>query len=542
MRLFGFRGGVHPEALKQHSADRKITRLPMPKQLFIPLQQHVGEPAEPEVSQGDKVYKGQLLARSQGLISAPVHAPTSGTIVAVGEHPAPHPSGLPVRTIILESDGKDQRQQLEQPAIDPFTLSPDEIALRVGNAGIVGMGGATFPSAIKLGQSQQYPIHTLIVNGSECEPYLTCDDRLMRERPADIIDGVRLTAYALQANRATIAIEDNKPEAYAALRSAAMRNAAVHTSVISGSANKLRMTDKSISSAGDVSVEVIKVPSRYPMGWDKQLIRIITGQEVPKGERTASIGVCVHNVGTIYAVHRALRYGSPLLSRIITVAGGAIHQPQNIEVPIGARVSDVIDFCGGLISKPARLLMGGPMMGQVIPHDQVPLVKGSSAVLALTKKEIDDGPERPCIRCGRCVQACPVGLMPVEMAARLRVDDIDGAQNYGVQDCIGCSCCSYVCPSKIPLVHYFNYAKGALDRRESTSQKMQQTKEMALARQLRLDQQAAAREAKKASKKAARSNKNAENPEPQQSARLIPVIQGDSEIQPDSEKQKQEVP
>ncbi len=477
MRLFGLRGGVHPEAAKQHTAEHHITRLPLPKRLYIPLQQHLGEPAEAEVVVGQQVLKGQLLARSQGLISAPVHAPSSGTIAAIGDFPAPHPSGLPVCTITLETDGEDRWCDSIQGSEDPFTLTPQEIAKRVGLAGVVGMGGATFPSAIKLSQGQQQPIHTLIVNGSECEPYLSCDDRLMRERPAAVIEGVRLTAIALGAKRATIAIEDNKQHALAAMREAA---------------------------TATPDVEVIEVPSRYPMGWDKQLISWITGIEVPKGARTASIGVCVHNVGTVYAIQRALRQGTPLVSRIVTVAGGAIREPQNLEIPIGTLASELIEFCGGLKEEAARLVMGGPMMGQIIPHDRVPMVKGSSGLLALSSKEIDDGPERPCIRCGRCVEACPVGLMPVEMAARLRVDDIEGARDHGVQDCISCSCCSYVCPSKIPLMHYFNYAKGALDNRQSATTKAQQTKQLAQARQTRLDAQAAARNAQRAAKKAAR--------------------------------------
>lgn len=509
MRLFGFRGGVHPEALKQHTADHEITTLPMPDKLYIPLQQHIGQPAEPEVKAGDYVYKGQLLARSQGMISAPIHSPSSGYIAAITDFSAPHPSGLPVRTIILETDGEDCWSHDWQLPEDPFTLQPDEIALRVGQAGIVGMGGATFPSAVKISQSQQHPIHTLIINGSECEPYLTCDDRLMRERPEALIDGILITAYALQAKQATIAIEDNKPEAFAAMSAAAIN---IDT------------------------LKVIQVPSRYPMGWDKQLIRIITGQEVPKGARSSSIGACVHNVGTVYAVHRTLRQGSPLLSRIVTVAGGAVRQPQNLEVPIGTLVSEVLNFCGGLTTPPARLLMGGPMMGQIIPHDQVPIVKGSSGILALTTKEIDDGPERPCIRCGRCVEACPVGLMPVEMMARLRVDDIDGASNYGVQDCISCSCCSYVCPSKIPLVQYFSYAKGALDSREAASAKAQKTKEMAQARQERLTHQAAARQAQRDAQKAARANQQLANTTDSTNQNTS-IIATDSLSEQDSQKQ-----
>ncbi len=476
MRLFGFRGGVHPEALKQHTADQPIAQMPLPERLYLPLQQHIGAPAQPEVAVGDRIWKGQLLARNQGMISAPIHAPSSGKILEIGEHPAPHPSGLPVRTIVLETDGEDRWGEHPDIPYDPFALSPEEIAARVGSAGIVGMGGATFPSAVKLSQRAQHHIHTLIVNGSECEPYLTCDDRLMQERPESVIDGVRLVRHALQAEVAFIAIEDNKPHAYRAMQGAA----------------------EAFS-----DVRVIQVPSRYPMGWEKSLIRLITGHEVPHGQQSAAMGICVHNVGTAYAVHRTLRTGAPLVSRIVTVAGGAVARPRNVEVPIGTRVEELLAFCGGLNGTPARLLMGGPMMGQVMPHTQVPVVKGSSGILALTAHEIDDGPERPCIRCSRCVSACPMGLMPVELAARLRADDLNGAEAQGVQDCIGCGCCSYVCPAKIPLVQHFNYAKGELLARREARLKADRAKQMAKARQERLARIAAEKEARRQAARAA---------------------------------------
>ena len=470
MKLFGLRGGVHPEALKHHTEQLPIKRMPMPERLYIPLQQHIGAPAKAEVSLGERVDRGQLLARSQGLISAPVHAPSSGTIIAIEDHPAPHPTGLPVRTIVIETDNQERVFKNLTDAGDPFQLSAEQIAERVGQAGIVGLGGATFPSAVKLMPQKNSPIHTLIINGSECEPYLSCDDRLMQERPDDLIDGIRLIRHCLQAQRAVLAIEDNKPAAYAAMHAAAAR-------------------------AGDV--EVIQIPSRYPMGWDKQLIKIITGHEVPQGARTRDIGVCVHNVGTAFAIYRALRIDEPLISRVVTVAGGAIKTPQNVLVPLGTLVSDLIEFCGGLTEKPERLLMGGPMMGHLLPHQQIPIVKGSSGILALTHRELDDGPERPCIRCGRCVNACPVGLMPLQIGARMRVDDVSGAQTLGVEHFIGCGCCSYVCPSKIPLVQYFNYAKDEILDRQSTQIKTAKTRQWALDRNLRLQREAEAKAALK---------------------------------------------
>lgn len=480
MKLFGLRGGVHPEALKHHTAQHAIQRMPMPARLYIPLQQHIGAPAKAEVRVGDKVDRGQLLARSQGLISAPIHAPSSGTIIAIEDHPAPHPTGLPVRTIVIETDDQARIFKNLTEAGDPFQLNAQQIADRVGQAGIVGMGGATFPSAVKLMPNPNSPIHTLIINGSECEPYLSCDDRLMQERSDDVIDGIRLIRHALQAERAVLAIEDNKPDAYAAMLAAAER--------VGG-------------------VEVIQIPSRYPMGWEKQLVQIITGHELPHGQLPGAIGVCVHNVGTAFAIYRTLRIDEPLISRVVTVSGGAIKTAQNVLVPIGTRVSDLIEFCGGLREQPARLVMGGPMMGQVLPHQQVPIVKGSSGILALSHHEIDDGPERPCIRCGRCVIACPVGLMPLEMGAKMRSDDVSGAEQLGVQDCIGCGCCSYVCPSKIPLVQYFNFAKGELQDRRTTKVKTDKTRQWAQARTQRLQREAEERAALKAQRAAAKKKK-----------------------------------
>jgi len=368
------------------------------------------------------------------------------------------------------------------------------------------MGGANLPSADKLMPNANNPIHTLIINGSECEPYLTCDDRLMQERPDNVIDGIRLIRHALQAKHAVLAIEDNKPAAYAAMHAAAQR--------INSTAQQAD------------SVKVIQIPSRYPMGWEKQLVQIVTGHEIPHGQLPGGIGVCVHNVGTAFAIHRTLRADQPLISRIVTVSGGAIKEPQKLEVPTGALMSDLIEFCGGLTEQPARLVMGGPMMGQVMPHQQIPIVKGSSGILALSHHEVDDGPERPCIRCGRCVMACPVGLMPLEMGAKMRADDVTGAETLGVQDCIGCGCCSYVCPSKIPLVQYFNYAKGELQSRRIEKSKTQKTRELAQARIERREREAiekAELKAKRAAEKAAKAVKPAKATETAQPTAEVPV-------------------
>jgi Na+-translocating ferredoxin:NAD+ oxidoreductase subunit C len=477
MKLFKLRGGVHPEGRKDLSAEPPIRILPLPEHLFVPLQQHIGAPARHLVSVGETVKKGQLLAASQGMVSAPVHAPTSGRVTAIGDFPAPHPSGLPMATLTIEADGKDEWIDTQPPA-NPFDLSPEEVSARVAAAGIVGLGGAAFPSAVKLNLSRNSEVRTLIMNGGECEPYLTCDDRLMRERAKDIVEGIRLIRHATGAREILVGIEDNKPDAIAAMEIAAV----------------------------GTEVRIVAVPAMYPMGSEKQLIQVLIGQEVPAGGRAADIGVLVHNVGTAYAVQQALRLGRPLVSRIVTVSGGAITAPGNLEVPVGALASDLVRTCGGLREAAARLVLGGPMMGTQLSSLDVPVVKGSSGVLALTQREVEASRPGPCIRCSSCVRACPMGLLPLEMAARIRVGDPNGAVDWGLKDCIACGSCSYVCPSHIPLVQYFNHAKGDLAARERMKLKNEATKKLADERSERMarivrEREEAARQ--RAAKKAA---------------------------------------
>jgi electron transport complex protein RnfC len=478
MKLFRLRGGVHPEGRKELAADRVIRVLPMPERLFVPLLQHVGAPAQPLVSVGDRVLKGQLIGASQGTISAPIHASTSGRVIAIGDFPAAHPSGLTAPTITIEADGEDRWLEAEAVS-DPFSLTSDEIAARVGAAGIVGLGGATFPSAVKLNLSRKNKVHTLIINGGECEPYITCDDRIMRERAAAIIEGVRLIRYAVGAVDVMVGIEENKPVALAAMQDA----------------------------ASGTEVKVIAVPAMYPMGWDKQMIRALTGREVPADGRTADIGMLVHNVATAYAVRDAVRFGRALVSRVVTVSGGAVVEPGNLEVPIGTLVETLFDFCGGFKNTPARLVLGGPMMGIQLATAAVPMVKGTSGVLALTSGEIGSLQPAPCIRCSSCVRACPVGLLPLEMAAHIRAGDSSGAVTLGLKDCIACGCCSFVCPSHVPLVHYFNFAKGELMEQERAKLKQEATKKLVDARNERIARIERERAEAAARRKAAREAK-----------------------------------
>ncbi|HRZ07189.1 MAG TPA: electron transport complex subunit RsxC, partial [Candidatus Competibacteraceae bacterium] len=417
MRLHDFRGGVHPPGQKHLSAEQAIEALPLPPRLYLPLQQHAGGPALPVVTVGQRVGKGELLAQAQGATSAPLHAPTSGTITALGDFTAPHASGLPLPTITLEVDGADRWVERDL-SPDPFRLEPGEVAARVGAAGIVGMGGANFPAAVKLDKARQAQVHTLVINGAECEPYVSCDDRLMRERAADIVDGIAIMLYAVQASHALIAIEDNKPEAIQAMRDAC---------------------------SSDARIAVLSLPSRYPAGSAKQLIQWLTGLETPAGGRGTDTGLLVHNVGTAYATHRALRQGQPLISRIVTVSGGAVAEPRNLEAPIGALVADLLAYCGGVSADCARLLMGGPMMGQPLPGIHVPMIKGTNGILALTAAEVGEmHPPSPCIRCGRCVEACPMGLLPVEMANLARREEWTHLQALGLSDCMACGSCAYV--------------------------------------------------------------------------------------------------
>lgn len=469
-----FRGGIHPEGHKDMTARMPIlTDLPLPDRLFLPLSMQSNATARPLVKAGDRVLKGQLVATSSASMSAHIHAPTSGKVLAIEDHVVPHPSGLKASTLIIECDG-DDRWAEPPTTMDPFKLDPEQLANLVENAGIVGMGGAIFPASTKLRQGRRFEIATLLINGGECEPYLTTDDRLMRERAREIIEGARLVQYIIESYRVVIAIEDNKPEAIAALK---------NVSELYG------------------SLEIITVPTLYPMGSAKQMIQAITGQEVPAGARSNDIGVLVHNVGTIYAIQQALRCGRPLISRVVTVAGGCVSKPRNVEALIGTPVSHLLKVCGGVKQEPAQLLMGGPMMGMVLPSADVPLLKGSNGVLALSKQEVNARQTAPCIRCGRCVQACPMGLMPLEMARFTRSDNLDGANNAGLRDCILCGSCAYVCPSHIPLVQYFEYAKGQQTEQRNSQRKADLSKKLVIARNERQEREAAAKQALKDQKR-----------------------------------------
>ncbi len=472
---FAIRGGVHPETRKFLSTGCAIEPMPIPALIRIPLRQHIGAQAEPLVQRDDLVLKGQLIGKARGPVSANVHAPTSGRVIAVGHFTAPHPSGLPVPTITIRPDGNETWGE-RLPRMHPEDATPADIAARVADAGIVGMGGATFPSAVKLNLGAKYELETLIINAAECEPYLTCDDRLIREHAEEVTDGAGIMARALGVARIIIAIEANKPEAIAALRR-----------------HNLALGHK---------IDIRVVPTLYPMGSEKHLVKMVTGKETPARALTAELGVVVHNAATAYAVHQAVRYGEPLVSRVVTVSGRGVKRPANLRVLIGTPIMDIIDHVGGLEGTPEKLILGGPMMGQPIANPRAPIVKGTNGVLALTKAEARRSDAMPCIRCGSCVQACPCGLTPYELNARIQADDLDGATKVGLMDCVACGCCSFTCPSNIPLVQAFNYAKGKLADKDSRKHQQDETKRLAAARTARQEAIAEAKRAAMATRKA----------------------------------------
>jgi electron transport complex protein RnfC len=479
--------GVHPDDHKRPAADAPVRILPSPARVYMPLSQHVGGAARPVVVVGQQVLKGQLLAEASGNISAPIHSPVSGTVFAIGEVTAPHPSGLPFQAITVDNDFRDQWIEAEVLA-DPFSAPPEEITRRVAAAGVVGLGGATFPAAPKFALGKRLSVTTLIVNGGECEPYLSADDRIMRDCADQVVDGARLVMRAIGASEALVGIEDNKPEAIAAMRKAAQPYP---------------------------EVKIRPVPALYPMGSDRQLIKVLTGKEVPSDARAAEVGVLVHNVSTCAAVHKAIRLGQPLVERIVTINGGAVAKPGNIFAPIGTMISELLAFAG-LNEEPARLIMGGPMMGTPLQHDRIPLVKGASGILAFNAAEAVTPEAGPCIRCGKCASACPMSLLPMEMAARIKVHDYEAAATFEITDCISCGCCAYVCPSHIPLVQYFNHAKGELSSAERAKLKADAAKKLTEAKIARVEREeqekreaAARRKAERDAAKAAEAAKAA---------------------------------
>lgn len=470
--LSGFRGGVHPPQHKLESTASPIRPVAMPRRLVLPLRQHVGNVSKLQVAVGDRVLKGQLLAKADGQVSAAVHAPTSGVIVSIDNQLIPHPSGLPDVSITLEADGRDE--WIMHAALDYKSMSKPELLERLREAGVVGLGGATFPSHIKLREDARHPVRTLIINGAECEPYITCDDMLMRERANEIVRGVEIMQYLLDAEVCVIGIEDNKPQAIEAMRKAA-----------AGSA---------------VAMQVVAVPTIYPGGGAKQLIKVITGKEVPSGRLPNEIGVQCFNVATAYSVHRLVHHGEPVISRIVTVTGN-VANAGNYEAPLGMSIEALVELAGGK-AEDGKLIMGGPMMGFNLPSSDVPVVKATNCIIVPAVDMFPEPePALPCIRCTRCAEACPVNLQPQELYWFSRAQNLEKAREYDIFDCIECGCCTYVCPSNIPLVQYYRFAKSeiiAQDRAKEAADIARERNEFRLMRIEREKQERAQKHAQKA--------------------------------------------
>lgn len=435
MRLKTFRGGGYPPEVKERTSGKPIRTSHLPKRVVILLHQHTGAPAKPVVEVDEHVKTGQLIGEAQGFISASIHASISGKVVAIEKHLSP--LGPDALSVIIESDGKDEWDESIKPNPEYFRLSPAQVRETVGQAGIVGLGGAAFPAKVKLTPPEGKPIDTFILNGAECEPYLTCDHRLMLERTHDLVEGVKIIARTLGVDQSYVAIEANKPDAIAALQKAVYQ---------------------------EPNIEVIVLKVKYPQGAEKQLIKAILDREVPSGGLPLDVGVVVHNVGTTLAISDAVRQRKPLVERALTVTGPGIKEPQNLAARIGTSFGDLIDFCGGFNGKPGKLIMGGPMMGLAQYTTDVPVVKGTSGILVLRQEDVQTPEERACIRCGKCVEACPMGLLPNDIADFAANDRFGEAQRYGVLDCMECGICAYICPAKRPLVQLIKYVKAELGR------------------------------------------------------------------------------
>ncbi len=468
------------------STGQPIAAGALPRRLIVPLQQHIGESGELLVAKGDRVLKGQALTLSKTYVSAPVHAPTSGTVADIGEYPIPHPSGLSATCVVIDSDGEDR--WVEREAIEDYKqLPPGELRNRVRQAGIVGLGGATFPTAVKLNPGPDQAIDTLIINGVECEPYITCDDLLMRNRPGEIIDGIHMIMHILQTKQALIAVEDNKPEAIAALNDQLQQN---------------EITD----------IRVVVVPSRYPSGSEKQLIKIVTGREVPSDGLPSQIGIVMQNVATTAKVYRAIARGEPLISRLVTVTGEGVRQPRNLEVLIGTPMAELIEQAGGYAEDADQLIMGGPMMGIALGTDQLPITKGCNCLLVKTRQQTAKPSAMPCIRCGECVKVCPTNLLPQQLYWHASSRNFDAVQDYHLFDCIECGCCAYVCSSNIPLVQYYRFAKTEIWNQEREKQKSEHARMRHDSRQQRLDREKREKEERLRKKKEMLENKKQQEP------------------------------
>lgn len=474
-KVYDFHGGIHPTENKHQSVRTPIADAGIPPELIIPLSQHIGAPARPLVSIGERVLKGQMIAEALGFVSVPVHAPTSGTVHAIEDRLIAHPSGYLAPCIVITTDGQDEWE--EHSGVSRYqTLETADLIGIIRNAGIAGMGGAGFPSAVKLSVKADVQIQTLIINGTECEPYITADDILMREQAYEIIEGTKILQQIIAPKDTLIGVEDNKPEGIAALRAAAQ----------------------------GTGIEIVTFPTKYPSGGEKQLVEILTGQQVPSGGLPSEVGVVCQNIGSTVAIFNAVVHGQPLISRITTVTGDSVREPQNFEVLIGTPVQYLIEKAGYQSEKNNRLIMGGPMMGFTIPDTGVPIVKTTNCLLAPSETELSTPPPaQACIRCGMCAEVCPASLLPQQMFWFAQGKEFEKLEEHNLFDCIECGACSFACPSNIPLVQYYRASKSEILQLRHDHEIAEQSRIRFESRQQRLEQAEHDKEAKRAARKIA---------------------------------------
>ncbi|MFB0516190.1 MAG: electron transport complex subunit RsxC [Candidatus Neomarinimicrobiota bacterium] len=431
LKLRTFRKGVHPPDYKAFTNTKKIEYLPLPEEVFIPLQQHIGAPGEPTVSPGDAVKTGQCIGRSERFVSSPVHASVTGKVKAITT--LLHPAGVKVPMVHIQRTGEDDWDLLPVPE-DWRAAAREYLCKLIWDAGIVGLGGAAFPTHVKLSPPKEKPIDAFILNGCECEPYLTADHRAMVELTPKILTGMSIIMKILGVEQGYIGIETNKPDAIEAMQACSKGNG--------------------------LDAPVIPLRTKYPQGAEKMLIQAVLGRKVPAGGLPMDVGVIVNNVGTALAVTEAVTEGRPLIQRVVTVTGDGINEPRNVMARVGSPFSHLIDFCGGLKAETALVFMGGPMMG-IAQHDlRVPVVKATSAIICTTA--VKRAESLPCIRCGNCISACPMNLLPTRLARLTEMQQWEAAEELGINHCIECGSCAYVCPSHIPLVQWIRVGKYSL--------------------------------------------------------------------------------
>ena len=475
-KLWEFDGGIHPPDMKSQSNGTPIRTLPLPDNFYVPLKQHAGRAGNLLVKPGDQVLKGQPLTQGDGLQSLPVHAPTSGTVIDIVPYVAPHPSGLTETCVHIKADGLDQWRP-QMPIEDFFTQTREQLIEKIYQAGIAGLGGAVFPTAAKIHSAEKH-VKLLIINGAECEPYITCDDRLMRDRADEIIEGVRILRYILRPEKVVIAVEDNKLEAVSALEHA-------------------------LHGANDIDIRII--PTKYPSGAAKQLIQVLTGMEVPSGQRSSSIGVLMQNVGTAFAIKRAVLDDEPLIERVVTLTGDKIPNKGNYWARFGTPIYHLLRETGYQYDDRFPVFMGGPMMGVILPDLNAPMSKVANCLLAPDHFEYaPPEPEKSCIRCSACSDACPVKLMPQQLYWFARSENHEKSEEYSLKDCIECGVCAYVCPSHIPLIQYFRQEKAKIWEIKHKAKLAEEAKIRFEQRQARLEREEQERKARSQRAAAAR--------------------------------------